>query len=597
MKANPIDSFQSTVKQTEVKIQKLKKQLLLYSFVRLLFFLLVLSSPFVIYNYSVMLAMAMPLVFLGFFVWAVKKHLSIAVEKEFNQHILQINNDELKAINHEFLHFDDGTKYTNPDHFYTYDLDIFGRGSLFQFLNRTVTPQGHRFLAQMLSAPLNSANEIIECQKLVDELSRQVEWRQNFAATGKLYAETEAEADWLLNWKTDIFNLNTSKIVKVLLIALPLFAIFSIVHWVVSGNSAIFIFSALLQTYFWFIEKKNISLIYSQFGKRGDLLKKYARLLTIIENFEWKSNKGKQIIEELNIDIPPSKEIKRLDKIISAFDNRNNLLMGSVLNATLFWDVMCSYRIVLWHNRNRHYFDKWMNVIALIDAACSLANFAYNNEGFCYPKLVEEKDFSLQAIKLGHPLIHPKKRINNDFVFGQNKILIVTGANMAGKSTFLRTIGVNMVLSMCGAPVCAQNMLFKPVELFSNMRTSDSLFDDESYFFAELKRIKAILDEVDKGRELLIILDEILKGTNSVDKLDGSQKLIKRLIKSNVPSVIATHDLKLTEIEADYPNDVCNMCFEIEIDNDEMKFDYSLRKGVTKMMNASFLMKKMGIVD
>jgi len=293
----------------------------------------------------------------------------------------------------------------------------------------------------------------------------------------------------------------------------------------------------------------------------------------------------------------PSKEIKHLEKIISAFDNRNNLLIGVVLNVTLLWDVMCSYRIILWHNRNRHYFDKWMNAIALVDAACSLANFAYNNNGFCFPTIIEEDGFSLQATQMGHPLIHPKKRVDNDFSFGNNKILIVTGANMAGKSTFLRTIGVNMVLGMCGAPVCAQNMCFKPVELFSNMRTSDSLFDDESYFFAELKRIKAILDEVDKGRELLIILDEILKGTNSVDKLAGSQKLIKRLIKSKVPSIIATHDLKLTELEADYPDDVQNMCFEIVIENNEMKFDYLLRNGATTIMNASFLMKKMGIIN
>ena len=590
-------NYHSIVKQTTIKITKLKKQLVFFSLVRLLFFLLALISPFLLYNLSLWITIALPLVLLFFFVWAVKKHISLASEKEFYQHILKINNDELKAIDHEFLHFDDGSKYINPDHFYTYDLDIFGRGSLFQFLNRTVTPQGHRLLAKMLSEPLENASEIIDRQMLVNELSKQVKWRQNFAATGKLYVETEAEADWLMNWKTDFFKLSTNKIIKVLLIVLPVFAVFSIVHWAVSGNSTIFIFSSLLQFYFWFVEKKNINLIYSQFGKREGLLKKYARLLTLIENFEWKSNEAKQMLANLGNNTMPSKEIKRLERIISAFDNRNNLLIGVVLNITLFWDVMCSYRIILWHNRNRHNFDKWMNTIALVDAICSLSNFAYNNKEFCFPKINDEDGFSLQATQLGHPLIHPKKRIDNDFLISDNNVLIITGANMAGKSTFLRTIGVNMVLGMSGAPVCAQNMCFKKVELFSNMRTSDSLFDDESYFFAELKRIKAILDEVDKGRELLIILDEILKGTNSVDKLAGSQKLIKRLIKSKVPSIIATHDLKLTEMETDYPNNVRNMCFEIVIENNEMKFDYLLRNGATTIMNASFLMKKMGIID
>ena len=168
---------------------------------------------------------------------------------------------------------------------------------------------------------------------------------------------------------------------------------------------------------------------------------------------------------------------------------------------------------------------------------------------------------------------------------------------MAGKSTVLRTIGVNMIMGMVGAPVCATRMQFKPVEIFSNMRTSDSLFNDESYFFAELKRIKAILDEIDKGKELLIILDEILKGTNSVDKLAGSKKLVKRLLRQNTNAIIATHDLKLTEIENEYPDKVLNKCFEITIDNNEMEFDYKLRDGVTSIMNATFLMTKMGIID
>ena len=200
--------------------------------------------------------------------------------------------------------------------------------------------------------------------------------------------------------------------------------------------------------------------------------------------------------------------------------------------------------------------------------------------------------------RMGHPIIHPKKMIPNNFSMeGVCQTIIITGANMSGKSTFLRTIGVNMVLGMSGAPVCAHKMKFKPVVVFSNMRTTDSLFDDESYFFAELKRLKFILDEVDKGKEMLIILDEILKGTNSVDKLYGSQKLVQRMVSQKCTTIIATHDLKLTEIEKEFPQEISNRCFEITIENDEMQFDYQLRDGVTTIMNASFLMKKMGIIQ
>jgi DNA mismatch repair ATPase MutS len=175
-------------------------------------------------------------------------------------------------------------------------------------------------------------------------------------------------------------------------------------------------------------------------------------------------------------------------------------------------------------------------------------------------------------------------------------VIIVTGANMAGKSTFLRAVGVNLILARTGAPVCASEFIYTPIELFTNMRTTDSLFNDESYFFAELKRLSNVLQRLQKGQELFVILDEMLKGTNSVDKLNGSKELIKKLVQFKSVSLIATHDLKLSEMEKEFPNNVYNKCFEINIIDNELVFDYKLSGGVTKMMNATFLMKKMGII-
>jgi DNA mismatch repair ATPase MutS len=179
---------------------------------------------------------------------------------------------------------------------------------------------------------------------------------------------------------------------------------------------------------------------------------------------------------------------------------------------------------------------------------------------------------------------------------GWAKVMIVTGANMAGKSTFLRTVGVSLVLARTGAPVCAAEMVFSPVEIYTNMRTTDSLLKDESYFFAELKRIKGVLDRLQNGERIFVILDEMLKGTNSVDKFNGSKELIRRLVELKAVALIATHDLKLSEMEDTYPQQVFNKCFEIRIENDEMVFDYKLTDGVTQTMNATFLMKKMGII-
>jgi DNA mismatch repair ATPase MutS len=249
-----------------------------------------------------------------------------------------------------------------------------------------------------------------------------------------------------------------------------------------------------------------------------------------------------------------------------------------------------------WHQQHHSEIAGWLDTIAAFDELVSFAGFAGNHPGFVYPE-VANGDFVFKSEQLGHPLLPQNKRVGNDFsVAGWSKAVIVTGANMAGKSTFLRTVGVNLILAEAGAPVCAQSMVFTPVQLFTNMRTTDSLQKEESYFFAELKRIKRVLELLENGMPVFVILDEMLKGTNSVDKLNGSKELVKKLLQLPAVSLIATHDLKLSEMEADFPKQVANLCFEIRIENNEMVFDYKLSPGVTQTMNATFLMRKMGII-
>ncbi|MCL1822405.1 MAG: hypothetical protein FWG22_06240, partial [Prolixibacteraceae bacterium] len=248
----------------------------------------------------------------------------------------------------------------------------------------------------------------------------------------------------------------------------------------------------------------------------------------------------------------------------------------------------------------RNYSEKlivWIETAEEIDALISFGFFADNNPDFSYPQPVEG-DFIFEAKALGHPLLKREKRVTNDFTMdGWAKIAVITGANMAGKSTFLRTAGVNMILGRAGAPVCAAGMRFSPVNLYSSMRTTDSLLKDESYFLAELRRLAAFIKRLNHGETLFVIIDEMLKGTNSEDKLKGSQQLIRKLVKTTSSSIIATHDVKLTEMEKEFPDNILNYCFEIEHDGDEMIFDYKLRRGVTKTMNASLLMRKLGILD
>jgi len=197
---------------------------------------------------------------------------------------------------------------------------------------------------------------------------------------------------------------------------------------------------------------------------------------------------------------------------------------------------------------------------------------------------------------LGHPLIFKEKRVNTNFeVQKAGEIDIITGANMAGKSTFLRTVGVNLILALNGFPVCASKFQFQLLEIYTGMRTADSLKENESYFYAELKRLKRIIEKLKQGKLTFLLLDEILKGTNSVDKAKGSRKFVDNLIKLKATGIVATHDLSLCEMEKEYPDNIENKCFEVEIDHNKIEFDYKLRSGITKNMNASLLMQQMGI--
>lgn len=588
--------YEQNIVEGEQRISRLKRRLLGLSFLRLFFFLLALASPYLWYKTSGLLAVLSSVLSLAVFLFLVKLYLKIGKKKKFEQAKVQINEKELLALEHRFHQFDDGKEFIDPNHMNAYDLDLFGKGSLFQYINRTVTPKGKEQLAKLLQEPILNAEDIKKRQELIKELNEQLEWRQSFSAYGSLYGNDAKENELFQHWSTQTYKLKSEHWVPVMLWILPVLSIAALMVWIFKGEFGWFLIASLVQGLYWNLERKNIGEVYSQFGKRERILQKYEVLFRQIETFRWKSQEGQEHVQQMMANGLPSEQVRQLRRIIALFDNRINMFAGAVLNAMFLWDIRYTYKLLKWHRKNKENYPLWINSIAFIDACNSLGNYAYNHEVYTYPEFTEGQ-FKLTAEQMGHPLINPKKRINNDFELkGTQQIAIITGANMSGKSTFLRTIGVNMVLGMAGAPVCAKALKFKPVEVFSNMRTTDSLFDDESYFFAELKRLQMILEEADKGRELLIILDEILKGTNSVDKLHGSQKLLDRLIAQGVPAVIATHDLKLTETEQVHPDNVKNQCFEITIENDEMQFDYTLRNGVTTIMNATFLMKKMGII-
>jgi DNA mismatch repair ATPase MutS len=290
------------------------------------------------------------------------------------------------------------------------------------------------------------------------------------------------------------------------------------------------------------------------------------------------------------------KEVARLSRLLNIFDQRLNMLLGAIFNSLFLFDFIMLRLLEKWKVKNRELVLEWIELIGWTDSLVSLGGFAYNHPHFTVPDLQQEKGI-MEMKGLGHPLIPDHKRVVNDLHIENEKVVIITGANMAGKSTFLRSLGINTVLAYTGCPVCAVTFRTPFIGLCSSMRTADSLRDEESYFLAEIKKLQVIVRRMEQGRPLLILLDEVLKGTNTTDKKRGSEGLIRRAIRYPVHCFIATHDLSLGKLEEIHPGEVVNYCFESYIKGMELSFDYAIQKGIATNMNASFLMKQMGIMD
>ena len=519
------------------------------------------------------------------------KYLDAKESKKLLITKIKINETEIRVLEGNFLFLKTGEEFIDPTHVYSNDIDLFGRGSFFQYINRTSTQQGAKELAKTITE--NHILSIDKKQEVLKELSQKVAWRQHFSALASLVTtrySTKEILDFIQNYST-VFSIIVSKspivfsLVSIVLIALVSFAIipFSIlILWV-------FIGLGITALYF-----KKTQEIYVQADKAKATFKQYYLLLQEIENRKFSSAKlqeKQQIIQSEKLQA--SVIFKQFSKILDAFDQRNNLLIAFVGNAFFLWDLRNAVKVEIWITNYKHTVKKWFEVIAFFDAQNSLANFQYNHPEYSFPK-AQKQDAIMKAVGLGHPLLNSEKRIDNDFKIYDQEFFIVTGANMAGKSTFLRTVSLSIVMANVGLPVCAKSCIYSPVKLITSMRTSDSLADDESYFYSELKRLKFIVDTIDKD-DYFIILDEILKGTNSKDKAIGSKKFIEKLVSSKSTGIIATHDVSLCELATDF-SEIKNYYFDAEISNDELYFDYLFKKGVCKNMNASFLLKKMEII-
>ncbi|QXP80445.1 MULTISPECIES: MutS-related protein [Winogradskyella] len=588
---NPASFYKEQLEINQAASKQIFKKLSLYSILRLTIFVLVVTGIYFTYQ-NWQIAAGIALVGIACFLFLLTRYTDLKSKRNLHKRLIAINEEELKIAKGDFYERADGEAFQNPKHFFSLDIDLFGKGSFFQFMNRTALKEGAQKLSENLLS--NDITNIKERQEAINELGDLPKWRQNYVAVAQ-GVEIEHSATSIITWlkeykpflgKTQYILTIVYAMASVVLLGLGITEIISISiagYWLLLGLG-------ITGRYL-----KHINNLSQHTERAKDTFRQYALLLKAIETTEFTSKllKEKQKLIQSE-DVKASEIFSKFSKVLDALDNRNNLISAVFGNGFLLIDIRNSFNVEKWISKYGHKVDDWFEVVTFFDAFNSFGNYAFNHQDFTYP-IITEDPVTILAEGLGHPLLNAEKRVDSDLELKEEQFFIVTGANMAGKSTFLRTIALHIVMANVGLPICAKQSKYKPIKLITSMRTTDSLTDDSSYFFSELTRLKFVVDTIENDKNYFVILDEILKGTNSTDKAIGSRKFVEKLVKQNATGIIATHDLSLTEIEKELVA-VKNYYFDAEIINDELFFDYKLKQGVCQNMNASFLLKKMEII-
>lgn len=604
--------FQENISKYETTIRELIQTLTRLSILRAVIFLAsaVLITVLANERLVIPLLIVTPLCIAGFGLM-VKRYNRVSYLRKHTTFLKEINQAEVLRQENKLSSFDTGQRFLDRDHPFIADLDVFGQHSLFQLLNRTTTESGQLLLAEWLSVPAPKET-ILKRQEAVKELSPKLEWRQHFQAAGMHFRHTKIGYERLVAWMDQPAQLLLHQ-TKYLTISIPLSLLSAL-------GSFFFLFHLFTADWFFYLSVLIILLfinnrvlsrvrpiaekIIENTHQNIKILGGYEALIKQIESEQFHS----EILHKLQLTFRDShysavKEINKLKKILEVFllrgikvktDSTGGHLFYHIFNLFLLFDV---YWIILtekWKVRNRDHLQHWASAIGEFEVLSSIAGFHYANPSFTFPK-IREKPYCIDFQTLGHPLIAPQRRVCNHLhLEGRGEIAMITGSNMAGKSTFLRTVGVNLVLAFMGAPCCAKTAHVSSMKIFTSMRTQDNLEEGTSSFYAELKRVEQLLRLIQEGQAIFFLLDEMFKGTNSQDRHKGGVSLIKQLSELNAFGIISTHDLELAKLSGKQMI-ANNFSFNSAIQAGEMTFNYTLTPGICNDFNASELMKRSGI--
>jgi len=589
--------FLSRLQITQQSTEKIRRDIYSLGTVRLLIASATIVIAYLIHTQGII--MTGSVIFIGIFLFllALKQWNRLQKRKDYLEASAVCDKNELDALDYRFDAFDGAPERIQALHPFGLDLDIFGNHSLFQSINRTAIADGKQILAGWFEKPALSTALIMNRQQAIRELSNKPDFLHHFQVTGRMNQGSSSDAQEIEDFIAQPATIRNKKGWKIVFFAFPLlWTIFLllIIFGIISSLQVVVIYiGALLISE---SQTKKINRLHTLIGKKVAILASYSQLIQSVEKESFES--------EMLLDIQThyrkegksvSAIISRLAQLAGELEQRSNLMTHVLFNPLFLWDIYKTMQIDRWKASYGNEAVGWIRTLGEMDAFVSLATFAFTHPGYAFPELTGDY-FTLKGKALGHPLMNRETCVRNDIdIERQPYFLVITGANMSGKSTYLRTVGVNFVLACLGVPVCAEAFRLSPAALFTGLRTSDSLNDNESYFYAELKRLKMIIDRLGKGEKLFIILDEILKGTNSVDKQKGSLALIQQFIRLHSCGIIATHDLLLGNLETEFPDNVKNYHFDANIVDDKLTFSYRIQEGIAHDMNACFLMKKIGI--
>lgn len=523
-------------------------------------------------------------------------HEKVIKSKELTEKIISINEDGINRMEGQWKKFKDiGDEFVDESHSYSNDLDIFGKASLFQYINCSTTPMGRSKLRETFENPNYTVEEIYKRQEGIAELGKKISWRQRYMGEGLLRENKKSNLERLLNWAGERYPLYSEKFLVLIVNVLPIITI---------TLSILFLMTSKLHYYIplFFIFIQTI-LLFTKKGSRADSLdtvyihkkdiQSYYEMIKLIEKGNFKSQYLRDLEKNLEKDnIKASQGIKELANISNLTSDRKNFLYLP-FNILTLWDYHTMIKLEKWKKNWGEDLGKWLNTIGEFEALSSLAVLCYENPSWAMPTF-EENYLVIKGRNMAHPLVG-EKAVENDLTIGEeDKILLITGSNMSGKSTLLRTVGINLVLAYIGAPVCCESFHCSLMNIYTCMRISDNLEKNISSFYGELLRIKELMEGVKDKKPIFFLLDEIFKGTNSIDRHTGAKILINKLSDEKVLGLVSTHDLELGDLEKENKQ-VKNYHFREYYKNNEIHFDYKLRKGISTTRNALYLMKLAGI--